>query len=62
MLSAEYFDRLNAATAYFPSGIIAGNDMAEMDGEDDGEGEGEEEYEDQRQVGYYQDMRGEGAL
>lgn len=48
LLSAEYYDRLNAATAYFPSTMVANNnndDIMEGEGEDEEEDEGEgEEY------------------
>ncbi len=58
LLSAEYFDRLNAATAYFPSNNalrpeIYEEDEGEGDEEMEGEGEGDEGEGDE-------DMEGDG--
>jgi hypothetical protein len=41
LLSAEYYDRLNAATAYFPSNMALNQDVGDEDGiEGEGENEG----------------------
>jgi hypothetical protein len=45
LLSAEYYDRLNAATAYFPSTMVANNggeDNQEEEDEEEEGGEGED--------------------
>lgn len=53
LVSAEYYDRLNAATAYFPSTMQANGmnqEMIEEMGEGEEEGEGEEQEEGQMQM------------
>ena len=48
LMSADYLERLNAATAYFPSPeteAIAQSAMMAQEGDDEDDGEGEEEDE-----------------
>ena len=49
LVSAEYYDRLNAATAYFPSTMQVNMGNQEVDEEDMGEGEDEGQTEGQEQ-------------
>ena len=49
LLSAEYYDRLNAATAYFPSTMQVNMGNQEAEEEDMGEGEDEGQTEGQEQ-------------
>lgn len=52
LLSAEYYDRLNAETAYFPSTMVPNNDDIQMQEteENDDDGEQEQEYEGEEEM------------
>ena len=62
LVSAEYFDRLNAATAYFPSTMVVGGDGTGEDEEGEGEGEDENEYGDEGEGVQETDMNDQDAI